>query len=101
LGNIHSCWRGHIRFPEKSSPIQSYPVLLLVTNLALANVILGFPWLSENKIFVGGLPRKLLVPKPFSLSEILAHDLPSELMQFKDVFVTNSLSFLPPAPRGI
>jgi hypothetical protein len=72
LGNIHSCWQGHIHFPAKSFSIQPFPVLLLVTDLALANVILGFPWLSENQIFVGRLPKNLLVPKSLSLSEKLA-----------------------------
>jgi hypothetical protein len=65
-GSIHSCWRGNIRFPATSLHSHSFPVVLLVTDLAPANVILGLPWLSKNHIFVGGLSRSILIPKgPF------------------------------------
>jgi hypothetical protein len=95
-GNIHTCWRGYIRLPVKSYNSQTSPVFLLVTNLASADIILGFPWLSKNHAFVGGSPKSLLVSKPLNLSEISVQDLPPEIMQFSDVFVTNSLSCLPP-----
>jgi hypothetical protein len=99
-GNIHSCWQGHIRFPAKNLSLQSFPVLLLVTNLASADIILGFPWLSKNQLFVGGSPQSLLVPRTLFLSEVSIQDLPSEIKQFSDVFVTNSLSCLPPNREG-
>jgi hypothetical protein len=91
-GGIRSCWKGHIQFPAEKLPLQSFPVLLLVTDLASADVILGFPWLSKNHMFFGGSPRTLLVPKSLSLLDMSISDLPTEVMQFKDVFVTNSLS---------
>jgi hypothetical protein len=63
-GGIHTCWpRGYIQFPAENNHLQSFSFSLLVTTLALANIILGFPWLSKNQIFVGGCPRCLLVPK--------------------------------------
>jgi hypothetical protein len=95
-GNIHTYWRGRIHFPLKAQPSQFSPVFLFVTNLASANIILCFPWLSKNHTFVGGSPRALLVPKSLGLSEISVQDLPPEIMQFSDVFVTNSLSCRPP-----
>jgi hypothetical protein len=99
-GGIRSCWQGHIHFPAEKFPLQSFPVLLLVTDLASADIILGFPWLSKNHMFVGGSPRILLVPKSLSLLDITISDLPREVMQFKDVFVTDSLSCLPPHQEG-
>ena len=99
-GAIRSCWRGHIRFPDEKFPLQSFPVLLLVTDLASADVILGFPWLSKNHMFVGGSPQTLLVPKSLSLLDMTISYLPKEVMQFKDVFVTDSLSCLPPHQKG-
>jgi hypothetical protein len=99
-GIIHSCWQGHIRLPAENLSLQFFPVLLLVTNLASANIILGFPWLSKNHLFVGGSPQSLLVPRTLLLSEVSIQNLPSEIKQFSDVFVTNSLSCLPPNQEG-
>jgi hypothetical protein len=99
-GGINSCWQGHIQFPAENVSLHSFPVLLLVTDLASADIILGFPWLSKNQIFVGGSPRCLLVPRTLLLSEVSTQDLPSQVQQYSDVFVTNSLSCLPPHREG-
>jgi hypothetical protein len=99
-GSILSCWRGHVRFPARCSQSHSFSVVLLVTELALANVILGFPWLSKNHIFVGGSPKSILIPKSLSLLDMSIEKLPPEIKQYSDVFVTDSLSCLPPHRKG-
>jgi hypothetical protein len=99
-GSIHSCWRGHIRLPATSLHSHSFPVVLLVTDLASADVILGFPWLSKNQIYVGGLPRSILIPKSLSLFDMTIDKLPPEIKIYSDVFVTDLLSCLPPHREG-
>jgi hypothetical protein len=95
-GTISFCWKGCIHFPSSSLSSQ-FPVSLFVPELASADIILGFPWLEKNQIFVGGSPCSLLYPIRLEFSTVSSScDLPLEITQFSNVFVTDSLSCLPP-----
>ncbi|POW03724.1 hypothetical protein PSTT_10875 [Puccinia striiformis] len=96
-GQITHCWQGQIIIPLPHSKTFRSSVVLYVTRLASASVILGFPWFSSNKISLSGCPSGISFPfSNQSLSVNAAEILPNFLQEFKNVFVTQSLSSLPP-----
>ncbi|POW17893.1 hypothetical protein PSTT_00227 [Puccinia striiformis] len=96
-GQITHCWQGQIIIPLPHSKTFRSSVVLYVTRLASASVILGFPWFSSNKISLSGCPSGISFPfSNQSLSVSAAEILPDFLQEFKNVFVTQSLSSLPP-----
>jgi hypothetical protein len=100
-GKVTEYIKGKLLIPTVDGSVFFSYVVLHVMRIFSADVILGSSWLKDTNTFVGGTKNDVVVrPCSHNISSVESPDFSFLFKEYREVFVTEPLSELPPNHKG-